>query len=89
YDFLRGDEAYKFDWASRKTELLTVSLSRRTPAALAHEGINRAWLGFRNFSKSALPSGLAETLKSRRREWKRNRRLTNLKPENSREVYES
>jgi CelD/BcsL family acetyltransferase involved in cellulose biosynthesis len=89
YDFLRGDEAYKFDWASRKTELLTFNLSRRTVSAIAHEGINRAWHGFRNFSKSALPSGLAETLKSRRREWKRNHRLTDLKPEKTLQVYES
>ena len=81
YDFLRGDETYKFDWATRQTELVTVNLSRSTPAAIAHEGINRAWLGFRNFSKSALPSGFIETLKSRRRTWKRNREMPNLQPE--------
>jgi CelD/BcsL family acetyltransferase involved in cellulose biosynthesis len=90
YDFLRGDETYKFDWASRRAELKTVSLSRRTASAIAHEGINQAWLGFRNFSKLALPSGLAETLKNRRRAWKRNHELTDLKPDKSRrQVYES
>ncbi|HEX8736684.1 MAG TPA: GNAT family N-acetyltransferase [Pyrinomonadaceae bacterium] len=89
YDFLRGDEGYKFDWATSRTELMTINFSRRTAPAIAHEGINRAWLGLRNFSKSALPFNLVETLKTHRRAWKRNRELANLKPEKSREIYES
>ncbi|MDQ3799953.1 MAG: GNAT family N-acetyltransferase, partial [Acidobacteriota bacterium] len=92
YDFLRGDETYKFDWASHQAELVTLSLSRLTPSAIAHEGMSRAWLSLRNFSKSALPSGLAETLKNRRRAWKRNHELkSDSKSEKTRrmEAYES
>ena len=81
YDFLRGDETYKFDWANGKTELATASLSRNTIPALAYDGINHAWLNLRNFSKSVLPSGLSETLKNRRRTWKRNYHLSDLKVE--------
>jgi CelD/BcsL family acetyltransferase involved in cellulose biosynthesis len=89
YDFLRGDETYKFDWATRQAELITLNFSRRTISAIADEGINRAWLGLRNLSKSALPSGLTETLKNRRRAWKRNHEMPNLQPEKSRQIYES
>jgi CelD/BcsL family acetyltransferase involved in cellulose biosynthesis len=75
YDFLRGDETYKFDWSNRKTELVTITLSRGTISALLYEKINRASHRLRRVSKSALPSGLAETLRARRRAWKRNRQL--------------
>jgi len=81
YDFLRGDETYKFDWANDKSELVTVSLSRNTIPALAYDGINHVWSNLRNFSKAALPSGLSESLKNRRRAWKRNYQLTDLEAE--------
>lgn len=81
YDFLRGDETYKFDWANDKSELATASLSCNTLPALAYDGINHAWLNLRNFSKAALPSALSESLKNRRRVWKRNYQLSDLKVE--------
>lgn len=86
YDFLRGDETYKFDWANEKTELITVSLSRRTLPAFAHEARNQAWIRLREISKTALPSGFVEKLKSRRREWKRTYGLSDLKVEKTQEV---
>ncbi|HLM02926.1 MAG TPA: GNAT family N-acetyltransferase [Pyrinomonadaceae bacterium] len=89
YDFLRGDETYKFDWANNQAQLVTLDFSRLTPAAIVHEAVNRASLNLRSFSKTVLPADLAETLKARRRAWKRNHQLTDLKPESSREVYES
>lgn len=89
YDFLRGDETYKFDWANQKTELVTVNLSRKTIPAVVYQGINRTLQNFRNFSKSVLPSGLAETLKTRRRMWKRNHQLADSEVEKTRQVYES
>lgn len=76
YDFLRGDETYKFDWATGKKELVTAGLRRNTIPALADEGLNQAWLNLRNFSKSRLPSSLSEWLKNRRRVWKRNYQLS-------------
>jgi len=78
YDFLRGDEGYKFDWANDKSELVTARLSRNSISALAYDGLNHAWLNLRNFSKSALPSGFAETLKSRKRAWRRKNQLTGM-----------
>lgn len=81
YDFLRGEETYKFDWANRNSELKNVKLSRRTAPALAYGGVDRIWINLKNFSKFALPADFAETLKSRRRAWKRNYRLSELKTE--------
>ncbi len=78
YDFLRGDETYKFDWANQKAELVTAKLSRKTVPALVYEEINRAGRGFRSISKSALPSGLAKTLKTWQRARKRNHQLSDL-----------
>lgn len=89
YDFLRGDETYKFDWANQKSELVTASLSRKTVPVFFYEKINQAVFNFRNFSKFVLPSGLAETLKNRRRTWKRNHQLSDLEIEKTRRVYES
>ncbi len=78
YDFLRGDETYKFDWANQKNDLLTVNLSRQTIPAIAYGAINRASRRIRNFSKTALPKDLAEKLKT----WKRTRqRNQQLKPQ--------
>jgi CelD/BcsL family acetyltransferase involved in cellulose biosynthesis len=37
YDFLRGDEAYKFDWANRTERLVNVTIAgNRTAARIAH-----------------------------------------------------
>jgi CelD/BcsL family acetyltransferase involved in cellulose biosynthesis len=86
YDFLRGDETYKFDWANEKTELVTASLRAGTLPAVAHEAGSRAWIRLRDISKSALPADLIGKLKSRRREWNRAYRLSDLKIEKPEEV---
>lgn len=86
YDFLRGDETYKFDWANQKSELVTVNLIRKTLPALAYEGMNQAWFSFRKFSKSALPSGFAETLRNRWRGWKRKYQLSDLEVEKTQQA---
>lgn len=75
YDFLRGDENYKFDWANQQNELVTVNLSRQTMSAIAHQTVNQASFWLKNISKSALPTGLAETLKNWKRTQQRNRQL--------------
>ncbi len=72
FDFLRGDETYKFDWANRISQLATVTLNRNTLPVIAYESVGAAWNGIRNFSKSALPTGFAESVGTYRRSWKRN-----------------
>ena len=75
YDFLRGDETYKFDWANQKNDLITVNLSRQTIPAIAYGAINQTSRRIRNFSKNALPTEFAEKLKTWKRTWQRNRQL--------------
>ena len=81
YDFLRGDETYKFDWANQIKELVTADLSRNTIPAITHRNLNQAWINLKIFSKSALPAGIAETIQNRRRNWKRNYQLSDLETE--------
>lgn len=81
YDFLRGDETYKYDWANDESRLINLSLRRRTIPAFFYENLNQTIYNLKNFSKSALPTGLSEALKNRRREWKRNYQFSELKAE--------
>ena len=72
YDFLRGDEAYKSDWANSRTELVDVSLHRTARLAFADEGLGRAMTAAKTFSAGLLPSQTTEMLKAWRRGWRRN-----------------
>ena len=83
YDFLRGEETYKFDWANKQTDLVTVNLSRNTLPALVYEGLNQATINLKKLSKSILPENLSQPLKNWRREWKRNYQLSDLEAEKS------
>lgn len=76
YDFLRGGEAYKFDWANRCENTVNISLNRNTVPVIAYEHVGEAWAGLRNFSKSALPAAIAESVGIYRRTWKRNHMLS-------------
>ena len=89
YDFLRGDEEYKFDWANQNVELLNVSLSRPTIVTALDKTLNQTALQLRNFSKMLLPSKFSDKLKSYQRNWKRNYQLGNLKVDKPQEGYES
>lgn len=86
YDFLRGNETYKFDWANEEAELVTISLNRKTLPAFAQEAKNLAWIHLREISKNALPSDFIGKLKKRQREWERAYRLSDLKAEKTQEV---
>lgn len=86
YDFLRGDETYKFDWSNKQAELVTVKLSRNTLSAAVHENLSSVWLQFKNFSKSALPADVAENVKNWRRKLKRNYQLSDLEVEKTQAV---
>lgn len=76
YDFLRGGEAYKFDWATRSTNLITVGLNRGTPRAVGYEHLRKSWSNIRNLSRSILPARASETIAAWRRAWKRNYQLS-------------
>ncbi len=76
YDFLRGEETYKFDWANGQNELVNIVLRRPTFPATAHGLLENTTRSIRNFSKNALPQNLLEPLKK----WQRNRqRIKHLK----------
>ena len=72
YDFLRGDEGYKFDWANRTENLVTVSLHDKSLPVVGYEFARQGVAGFRSAAKSILPVSLSETLGNWRRAAKRN-----------------
>ncbi|MFN2501640.1 MAG: GNAT family N-acetyltransferase [Pyrinomonadaceae bacterium] len=74
YDFLRGEEAYKFDWANASRQLVRATLRRNTLPALMSSGIGYLDRTGRKLSGSILPTQTAETLRSWRRRRKRSRR---------------
>lgn len=67
YDFLRGDETYKFDWATRSNELVTMSMSNRCIPVILRDGIGSVTARLRSLAKTTLPSGIAEPLRNWRR----------------------
>ena len=70
YDFLRGDEAYKFEWANRQKELICVNVYRDSIELRANDALNSTLTALKNFSKNALPSTIADTIGA----WRRARR---------------
>ena len=64
YDFLRGDEGYKFDWATTTTTTVAVTLARRNAAAHLFLAKTQLWRGIRTVAKTALPSTLTATLQN-------------------------
>lgn len=76
YDFLRGDETYKFDWATRSNEMVTISLSNRCVPIILRDRIDSVTAGLRSFAKSALPSGIAGPLQNWRRASRRKYQLS-------------
>ncbi len=76
YDFLRGNEDYKFDWATRTEQLVAVSLHDGSLPVLGHELVHQGVAGFRSAAKSLLPAGLSETLGSWRRAARRNHQMS-------------
>ena len=72
YDFLRGNETYKSDWANQSTNLVNVSLARKTLPVTAYMGMGKCLTGLRDASKAVLPSGIIGVIGTWRRAWKRN-----------------
>lgn len=65
YDFLRGDESYKFDWANTTRATVRITLARRTAAATLLLAQEQLWQHCRDFAKNAFPTPLATTLRNR------------------------
>lgn len=76
YDFLRGDETYKSDWANRRVELVNFRQSRPTAAIIANEIFTGGIGMVRAAARSALPQSLTEPLANWRRSWSRNYQLS-------------
>lgn len=72
YDFLRGDEAYKFDWSNRFQDLVILDLSSNAFPLVAKELVRNGLTGIQNYSKALLPESTKETIGNWRRAWKRN-----------------
>jgi len=83
YDFLRGEETYKFDWANQTEELVSATLAQKTLPVTAHLALDRLNESLRNISVSVLPASVAETLKKWRRRAKRNYRLSDMEAESA------
>lgn len=76
YDFLRGDEAYKSDWANCRTELVNFRFSRPKLAVIVSERVGNALGGLKDALKSKLPVGLTERVANRRRSLNRKYQLS-------------
>ncbi len=71
YDFLRGDEAYKFDWSNDISNLVSVQLKGRKFAVHAQEWIGESKKTLKEISKTALPTRVYETVGNWRRSLRR------------------
>lgn len=74
YDFLRGEETYKFDWSNAQENLVTIKLNRPNFLALVNQFFEDSWIFMRDSSKNLLPSEFATKLQNLRRNWLRNRK---------------
>lgn len=83
YDFLRGEETYKFDWANQTEELVSATIAQRKFPVTAHLALDRVNESLRDISRAVLPATVAETLKKWRRRAKRNYRLSEMEAESA------
>ncbi len=83
YDFLRGEETYKFDWANQTEELVSATLAQKTLPVTAHVALGRLNTSLLDISRSVLPASVAERLKKWRRQAKRNYRLLDMEAESA------
>ena len=67
YDFLRGTEAYKLDWAGDRRETCTVRLRAPSLRAAAAAGAEEAWRAARGLARSVAPERVWDTLRRVRR----------------------
>lgn len=67
YDFLRGSEAYKFDWADAARSTLAVRISRRSPAGRSFVAGENLRAAAKLTARAMLPMGAVELLRRQRR----------------------
>ncbi len=79
YDFLRGEENYKFDWSNSQENLVTVKLNRPKFAASVNEVFDGFWFFLRGSAKTLLPDETTAKLQNLRRNWLRNRKANEEK----------
>ncbi len=70
YDFLRGTETYKFDWANTTRETVSVLVARHSLPAMLFIAREQTQSAARAFAKALLPEQAAELM----RRWHRSRR---------------
>ena len=76
YDFLRGDETYKFDWANKSVEIVNVSVGRNSFPIAATQKLLEVVVAAKRIGKATLPKGLTVSIANRRRAWKRSYQLS-------------
>lgn len=74
YDFLRGEENYKFDWSNTQENLVTIKLNRPNFLASANQFLEDFRLALRDSAKTFLPNEFAAKLQNLKRNWLRNRK---------------
>jgi CelD/BcsL family acetyltransferase involved in cellulose biosynthesis len=71
YDFLRGEEAYKLDWAADRRETCAVRVRARSLRAGAETAAEEVWRAGRGVARAIAPAGVWARLRlaRRRAEW--------------------
>jgi len=75
YDFLRGEEAYKFDWATSTRETVTVQVSKRKVSVAVFIAAKQAQSAAKDFLQTILPEDAINRLRGWIRERKRSQKL--------------
>lgn len=78
YDFLRGEETYKFDWANSRENLVTITLNRPNLFAFLDEIFADLRILMRDSAKSLLPKKITINLQQILRNRRRNRKAVRL-----------
>jgi CelD/BcsL family acetyltransferase involved in cellulose biosynthesis len=75
YDFLRGTEAYKFDWAETTRETVVIRVAPKRPRAALLLAYEQARETIRKGAREKLPDWLLLPVQQVRRAWKREHEL--------------
>jgi CelD/BcsL family acetyltransferase involved in cellulose biosynthesis len=89
YDFLRGEENYKYDWASEGQQLIAVTLVGNSVSARAFLSSEHLKSLTRRAARTMVPAALAEPLKQWHRRSRRNFNLSDLEAETAVRAYGS
>jgi len=76
YDLLRGDEAYKSDWADRRIEQVDIRISTRRPILQLHDLLSNGGVLLKELGKAMTPSRILEPLAALRRSLGRRHQLS-------------